>query len=511
MNQLKQIHAYSLRNGLDHTKFLIEKLLQLPDLPYACTLFVQIPKPSVYLYNKFIQTFSSIGQPQRCWLLYCQMCFQGCSPNQYSFTFLFPACASLFNVYPGQMLHSHFCKSGFASDIFAMTALLDMYAKLGMLRCARQLFDEMSVRDIPTWNSLIAGYARSGHMEAALELFNKMPVRNVISWTALISGYAQHGKYAKALEMFIGLENEKGTKPNEVSIASVLPACSQLGALDIGKRIEAYARNNGFFKNMYVSNAILELHARCGNIEEAGRIFDEIGSKRNLCSWNTMIMGLAVHGRCIDALQLYDQMLIQKMRLDDVTFVGLLLACTHGGMVTEGRQLFESMESKFQIAPKLEHYGCLVDLLGRAGELHEAYNLIQNMPMAPDSVIWGTLLGACSFHGNVELGEVAAESLFKLEPWNPGNYVILSNIYAKAGDWSGVARLRKMMKGAHITKRAGYSYIEVGDGIHEFIVEDRSHLKSGEIYALLHRIYAIIKLHKHAHHDQNEDEELLNS
>lgn len=180
-------------------------------------------------------------------------------------------------------------------------------------------------------------------------------------------------------------------------------------------------------------------------------------------------------------------------------------------MVAKGRQLFESMESKFQIAPKLEHYGCLVDLLGRAGELEEAYNLIQTMPMVPDSVIWGALLGACSFHGSVELAEVAAESLFKLEPWNPGNYVILSNIYASAGDWRGVARLRKTMKGGHITKRAGYSYIEVGDGIHEFIVEDRSHLKSDEIYALLHGIYSIIKLQKPALHSQNEGEELLHS
>ena len=195
---------------------------------------------------------------------------------------------------------------------------------------------------------------------------------------------------------------------------------------------------------------------------------------------------------------------MQRTRPDDVTFVGLLLACTHGGMVAKGRQLFESMERKFQIAPKLEHYGCLVDLLGRAGEIEEAYSLIQSMPMLPDSVIWGALLGACSFHGNVELGEVAAESLFKLEPWNPGNYVILSNIYASAGDWSGVARVRKMMKGGHIRKRAGCSYIEVGDGIHEFIVEDRSHPKSDEIYALLHAVYAIIKLH-----NQNEGEEEL--
>ncbi|XP_022147489.1 pentatricopeptide repeat-containing protein At5g08510 isoform X2 [Momordica charantia] len=504
MNQLKQIHAYGLRSGVDYTKFLIEKLLQIPNLPYACALFDLIPKPSVFLYNKFIQSYSSSGQHHRCWSLYYQMCRQGCSPNQHSFTFLFAACASLQNVFPGQMLHAHFCKSGFASDVFALTALLDMYAKLGMLRSARQLFDEMPVRDIPTWNSMVAGYSRSGDMGAALELFDRMPVRNVVSWTALISGYSQNGKYAKALEMFLRLENERGIKPNEVTVASVLPACAQLGALDIGRRIEAYARNNGFFKNLYVSNAILEVHARCGNIEEARQVFDEIGSKRNLCSWNTMIMGLAVHGRCSHAMELYDQMLTQRIRPDDVTFIGLLLACTHGGMVAKGRQLFESMESKFQIAPKLEHYGCLVDLLGRAGELEEAYNLIQTMPMVPDSVIWGALLGACSFHGSVELAEVAAESLFKLEPWNPGNYVILSNIYASAGDWRGVARLRKTMKGGHITKRAGYSYIEVGDGIHEFIVEDRSHLKSDEIYALLHGIYSIIKLQKPALHSQNE-------
>lgn len=220
------------------------------------------------------------------------------------------------------MLHSHFFKSGFVSDVYALTALLDMYAKLGMLMSARQLFDEMPVRDTPTWNSMIAGYARSGDLEAALELFNEMPVRNVVSWTALISGYAQNGKYAKALEMFLRLENEKGTKPNEVTIASVLPACAQLGALDIGKRIEAYARNNGFFKNnLYVSNAILEVHSRCGNIEEARRVFDEIGSKRNLCSWNTMIMGLAVHGSCSDALQLYDQMLVSLLHPSSFVFI----------------------------------------------------------------------------------------------------------------------------------------------------------------------------------------------
>lgn len=181
---------------------------------------------------------------------------------------------------------------------------------------------------------------------------------------------------------------------------------------------------------------------------------------------------------------------------DDVTVVGLLLACTHGGMVVKGRQLFESMETTFHITPKLEHYGCMVDLLGRCGELQEAYDLIQNMPMKPDSVVWGTLLGACSFHGNVELAEIAADSLFELEPWNPGNYVILSNIYASAGQWDGVAKLRKLMKGGQITKAAGYSFIEEGGQIHKFIVRDRSHPRIDEIYTLLDEVYTKMKLQR---------------
>ncbi|KAF3955929.1 hypothetical protein CMV_018909 [Castanea mollissima] len=460
MNQLKQIHANTLRNGISYTKTLIVNSLQIPNLSYARKLFDVIPKPTVFLYNKLIQAYSCPGQYYQCVSLYSQMCLQGCPPNQHTFTFLFVTCASLSSPHHGKMLHTHFVKSGFESDVFALTALVDMYAKLGMLASARQKFDEMRVRDIPTWNSIIAGYTRSGYMEGALELFGLMPSRNVVSWTAMISGYSQNGQYAKALAMFLNMEKEKGVKPNEVTIASVLPACANLGALEVGERIEAYARRNGLFKNLYVANAVLEMYARCGKIDVAWRVFDEIGRHRNLCSWNSMIMGLAVHGRCNEALELYDKMLGEGKVPDDVTLVGLLLACTHGGMVVKGRQLFESMETKFHITPKLEHYGCMVDLLGRCGELQESYDLIQNMPMKPDSVVWGTLLGACSFHGNVKLAEIAAESLFELEPWNPGNYVILSNIYASAGQWDGVAKLRKLMKGGQITKAAGYSFIE---------------------------------------------------
>ncbi|KAK9280310.1 hypothetical protein L1049_013998 [Liquidambar formosana] len=493
MNRLQQIHAYTLRNGIDHTKFLIVKLLQIPNIPYAHTLFDLIPNPPVFLYNKLIQAYSSHALCHQCFSLYTRMCLQGCSPNQHSFTFLFAACTALSSPRTGQMLHTHFVKSGFEFDIFALTALVDMYAKLGLLASARRMFDEMKVRDVPTWNSIIAGHARAGDMEGALELFRLMPSRNVISWTAMISGYSQNGQYSNALAMFLRMKKERDVRPNEVTIASVLPACANLGALEVGGRIEAYARENKYFSNLFVSNAVLEMYARCGRIDTARRVFSEIGSRRNLCSWNSMIMGLAVHGKCEEALELFHEMLREAFAPDDVTFVAVLLACTHGGMVIEGRQLFELMERNFSITPKLEHYGCMVDLLGRAGELKEAYNLIQSMPMKPDSVVWGALLGACSFYGHVDLAEKAAEPLFELEPWNPGNYVILSNIYASAGRWDGVVRLRKLMKGRRITKAAGYSFIEEGGQIHRFIVEDRSHPRSDDIYALLDEVSTKMK------------------
>lgn len=208
------------------------------------------------------------------------------------------------------MLHAHFIKSGFAPDVFAATALLDMYAKVGTLELARRLFDEMPVREVPTWNAMMAGHARFGDVDGALELFRLMPSRNVVSWTTMISGYSKNKQYEKALGLFLRMECEEDIMPNAVTLASILPACANLGALEIGQRVEAYARKNGFFKNLYVSNAVLEMYAKCGQIDVAWRVFNEIGSLRNLCSWNSMIMGLAVHGKCGKALELYDQMLV---------------------------------------------------------------------------------------------------------------------------------------------------------------------------------------------------------
>ncbi|KAK3011510.1 hypothetical protein RJ639_011118 [Escallonia herrerae] len=314
MNQLRQIHANTLRNGIDFSKFLIIKALDIPNIPYAHRLFDIIPKPTSFFYNKLIQAYSNHGPHHQCLSLYTRMCLHGCSPNEHTFTFLFAACASLSSPQLGQILHTRFVKMGFEYDIFAVTALVDMYAKVGLLALARRKFDEMEIRDLPTWNSLIAGYARCGNMEGAAELFAAMPSRNVISWTAMISGYSQNGRYGDALTMFLEMEKTTGVRPNEVTLASVLPACTNLGALEVGERIEGYARAEGYFNNMFVCNAILEMYARCGRVDATKRVFDEIGCRRNLCSWNTVIMGLAVHGQCNEALELFHQMQVGCQR-----------------------------------------------------------------------------------------------------------------------------------------------------------------------------------------------------
>ncbi|CAI9103943.1 OLC1v1002540C1 [Oldenlandia corymbosa var. corymbosa] len=497
VRSLKQIHAFNLRNGTYCIKFLITKLLEAPapDIHYARKVFDNTPHPNLFLYNKLIQAYSSQGSPLQSLSLYVQMRLKGLSPNAHSFNFLFTACSNLGDPLSAHALHADFVKFGLEFDIYASTSLVDMYGKLGLVHLARKQFEGMETKDLPTWNALIAGYAKSGNMQGALGFFSEMPSRNVISWTAMISGYSQNGKYRDALGMYLEMEKDPGVKPNVVTLASVLPACANLGALEVGQRIEAYAKANGYLKNIFVCNAILEMYSRCGRLDAAMCIFDEIGPNRNLCSWNTMIMGLAAHGKCKEALELFNRMPLESIRPDDVTFVGTLLACTHGGMVAKGREIFESMAKEFSVTPKLEHYGCMVDLLGRAGKLQEAYDLILSMPMRPDSIVWGAMLGACSFHGNVELGEKAAEALFKLEPSNPGNYVILSNIYASAGRWDGVAKMRKIMRGSQITKAAGYSFMEEDDQVHKFIVGDKSHPKSDQIYALLDDIHAKIELY----------------
>ncbi|KAK2987868.1 hypothetical protein RJ640_025635 [Escallonia rubra] len=277
---------------------------------------------------------------------------------------------------------------------------------------------------------------------------------------------------------------EAGLKPDDGMVVSILGGCAESGLLVLGKRVHQSIESNRYRCNTYVCNALVDMYAKCGSLNKAFSVFS-VMEKRDLVSWNAMIHGLAMHGDGKKALQLFSKMKQEGFDPDKVTFIGLLCACTHGGYVNEGIRYFYSMEKDFGIVPEIEHYGCLIDLLGRGGRLKEAFRLVYGMPVKPNVIIWGALLGACRMHNDVERAEEVLDQLVKLEPTDAGNLSMLSNIYAAAGDWGRVANARLRMKNTGEKKPSGASMIELNDEVYEFTVVDTSHPKSDKIYQMI--------------------------
>lgn len=266
----------------------------------------------------------------------------------------------------------------------------------------------------------------------------------------------------------------QGIKPVSINMITVLPVCADLLAVEQGKKIHGCVIGSGFESDVVLDTVLISMYAKCGHIDTAQRVFEKMSS-RDVVVWNAMILGYGIHGHGEDALALFSRMQQTGTKLDHIIFIGVLTTCSHAGLVEEGWQYFESMKSDYGLAPKLEHYSCLVDLLGRAGHLGEAYDIIKKMPLEPHAVVWGFLLGACRIQCNIELVEEAAKHLFELEPDNAGCYVLLSNINAEAGRWEDVAKLKTIMKERDMKKQPGYSFIEVNKNVHTFLVGDRSH------------------------------------
>ena len=273
-------------------------------------------------------------------------------------------------------------------------------------------------------------------------------------------------------------------KPDQITYVSILNACVSPTTVEHGKGVHAHIMDAGFQSHVCVGNALINMYAKCGSISEARVVFDEMG-KRDLISWTAMIAGLALYGCGKDALQLFEQMKKEGVRPDLVTFVGVLSVCTHAGLVDEGRRYFNAMSQDHGIPPTIVHYSCLVDLLGRAGHLDEAENVIKSMPVAANAVVWGALLGACRLHGNVLLAERAADQSLKIEPQNASIYVLLSHVYAAAGMWDNVAKVSNLMRDRGVKKQLGRSWIAVDKKVHSFVVKDRSHPEVEEIYSEL--------------------------
>ncbi|XP_031256265.1 pentatricopeptide repeat-containing protein At1g08070, chloroplastic-like [Pistacia vera] len=377
-------------------------------------------------------------------------------------------------------------------DVILWNTMVSGYIELGDMLEARKLFDHMPKKDVMSWNTVLSGYAINGNVEECNRLFEEMPEKNVFSWNALIGGYARNGCFFEVLDAFKRMLNERNVLPNDATLVTVLSACARLGALDLGKWVHLYAESNGYKGNLYVGNALVDMYAKCGVIENAVDVFKGM-DKKDLISWNTIIGGLAMHGRGVEALNLFSQMKNAAEAPDGITFIGILCTCTHMGLVEDGLSYFNSMVDDYSIVPQIEHYGCMVDLLTRAGRLAEAVDFIRKMPIEADAVIWANLLGSCRVHKNVELAELALERLTELEPKNPANFVVLSNIYGDLGRWKDVARVKVAMRDTGFKKLPGCSSIEVNEAVVEFYSLDERHPETEEIYRTLKGLTKLLK------------------
>ncbi|XP_020107288.1 pentatricopeptide repeat-containing protein At2g33760-like [Ananas comosus] len=438
-------------------------------LKQTLTLFLLRHSPSSsYLLNSLLRSLSSSSLSHLPLLLYSLLlppsphAPRSPFPDKFTFPIALRSAAALSLLHHGRLLHQHALCFGLAPDPFVSAALVHMYSSCGDVASARKVFDAM-------------------------------PRRDRVSWTSMASAYAHNGCALEALE-FVALMRRSGVAPGRVGLLSALLACARLGASRRGECFHGFAVAAGFEPDVLVATALVDMYAKCGDLVTARSVFDRSGAAdRDVVCWSAMIAGYGYHGCAKDAILMFDRMVEAGVRPNYATFTSLLSACSHSRMVEDGRRLFDSMQKTYSVEPKLNHYACMVDILGRAGELYEAEKLIEGMPVKPDSSLWGSLLGACRIHGNLDLGERIADRIFELDPNHSGYYVLLSNIYAAKSRWSDVERVRKLMVGRRVNKEQGFSLIEFNSQVYKFGVGDRSHPQSEEIYAYLEELIASMK------------------
>lgn len=456
LRQGKEIHGYIIRHGFPLDVFLESALINVyckcRNLEMARNIFNESTTVDVGVCTAMISGFVLNGMHTDAldtfrWLLKFNM-----KPNSLTLASVFPVFASLAALNLGKELHGNIIKHGFDRICHVGSAIADMYAKCGRLDLAYQMFQRTAKRDVVCWNSMISSYSQNARPKEAIDLFCQMGM--------------------------------KGARYDSFSLTAVLSACANLPALHHGKAIHGLIIRGVFTFDVFCMSALIDMYAKCGNMDFARRVFDLMPSK-NEVSWNSIIAAYGNHGCLKESLTLFNEMLENGIPPDHVTFLGIISACGHVGHVDCGIHYFRCMTEEYGIPARLEHYACMVDLFGRAGRLNEAFDKIKTMPFSPDAGVWGTLLGACRVHGNVELAEVAARHLLDLDPENSGYYILLANILAEAKKWESVLQIRNLMKERGVQKVPGYSWIEVNNTTHMFVAADGNHPQSGEMYSLL--------------------------
>ncbi|XP_057951910.1 pentatricopeptide repeat-containing protein At1g08070, chloroplastic-like [Malania oleifera] len=484
----KQIHSLVINCGFDSNVFVQTALMDFyaktGDLDSARQIFDGILIKDPVSYNCLISGYSKSGNVLAARELFDEMKER----TIVSWNSMISCYAHNGDCLEGLRIFERMQVEKYPPNEITLVTVLSMCAKLGDLETGlrvKKLIDDNNLgAGMIISTAIMEMLIKCGSVDEAREEFDKMVGRDVVAWSAMISGYAQNGRSNEALELFELMKNEQ-IKPNNVTLVSILSACAQLGSVEAGECIGNYVESLELFSNVHVASALLGMYSRCGNIIKARQVFDRMPC-RDIVTWNSMIAGLAFNGFAEDAIALFEKLMETEVRPDDVTFVGLLTACTHSGLVDLGLEFFRSMRSDHDISPKIEHYACIVDLFCRSGRLKEAYDFICRMEIEPNVVIWGTLLSASNIHRNVELAELSVQKLLMLEPENSGNYVLLSNMYASVGRWREAWMLRKLMKDKNVQKTPAYSWVEVGDRVHRFLVGDTLHPRSDEIFCVVY-------------------------
>ncbi|KAG8100746.1 hypothetical protein GUJ93_ZPchr0013g34573 [Zizania palustris] len=477
----KQLHARALRTGVPPSHPLLAKhllfhlaALRAPVSPlrYAVAVLSRLlPEgPDPFSLNTVLRIAASSPRPRVALALHRRRL---APPDTHTYPPLLQACTRLLALCQGECLHAEATKNGLAALVFVQNSLVHLYGACGLFERAHKVFDEIPVLE-----------------------------RNLVSWNSMLNCFAANGRPNEVLTVFreiLGVD----FVPDGFTIVSVLTACADIGALALGRRVHVYAHKVGLVDNSHVTNALIDLYAKCGSVDDARRMFEEMGLTRTVVSWTSLIVGLAVNGFGMEALELFSVMEREKLVPTEIAMVGVLYACSHCGLVDDGFRYFNRMKEDYGIAPRIEHLGCMVDLLGRAGKVEQAYDYIITMPLEPNAVVWRTLLGACAMHKKLDLGKVAWAQLVELDPGHSGDYVLLSNLYAAVGMWADVHLLRKTMVKNRVRKNPGHSLVELRNSVYEFVMGDRSHPESEQIYQMLSDITERLRREGYMPHTSN--------
>ncbi|CAK7324962.1 unnamed protein product [Dovyalis caffra] len=447
----RRVHGQIFRRGFESDVFVQNGLVALyakcGEILRAIVVFDRLVGRTIVSWTSIISGYAQNGQPLEALRIFSEMMKMNVRPDWIALVSVLRAYTDVEDLEHGRSIHGCVIKMGLEFESDLLISLTSLYAKCGQVTIARLFFNQVQIPNLILWNAMISGYVKNGYAEEAVELFRRMISQNI--------------------------------RPDSITVTSSIAACAQIGSLELARWMDEYISMSEFTNDVIVNTALIDMYAKCGTVDMARFVFDRIPDK-DVVVWSAMMVGYGLHGQGQESVNLFHVMRQAGVSPNDVTFVGLLTACKNSGLVEEGWDLFHRMRD-YGVEPRHQHYACVVDLLGRAGQLDRAYNFVMHMPIEPGVTVWGALLSACKVHRHVSLGEYAAERLFSLDPYNTGHYVQLSNLYASARLWDHVAKVRVLMREKGLTKHLGYSVIEINGKLWAFQAGDKSHPTSKEI------------------------------